>query len=69
MDVIKKASGFIRSLVARRINLRVTPEFTFILDDSLDYSFKIDKILKDIHKTEEVNAKSEGESENTADEE
>jgi ribosome-binding factor A len=69
MDLIKKASGFIRSLVARRINLRVTPEFTFILDDSLDYSFKIDKILKDIHKTEEANAKSEGESENTADEE
>jgi ribosome-binding factor A len=69
MDVIKKASGFIRSLVARRINLRVTPEFTFILDDSLDYSFKIDKILKDIHKTEEANAKSESESENTADEE
>jgi ribosome-binding factor A len=69
MDVIKKASGFIRSLVARRINLRVTPEFTFILDDSLDYSFKIDKILKDIHKTDEANAKSESESENTADEE
>jgi ribosome-binding factor A len=53
MDVIKKASGFIRSLVARRINLRITPEFTFILDDSLDYSFKIDKILKDIQKAEE----------------
>jgi ribosome-binding factor A len=69
MDVIKKASGFIRSLVARRINLRVTPEFTFILDDSLDYSFKIDKILKDIHKTEEANVKSESDSENTADEE
>ncbi|MDO5387926.1 MAG: 30S ribosome-binding factor RbfA [Clostridia bacterium] len=50
MSVIKGASGFIRSLIAKRINLRITPEFTFILDDSLDYSFKIDKILKDINK-------------------
>ncbi len=53
MDVIKGASGFIRSLIAKRINLRITPEFRFILDDSLDYSFKIDEILKDIHKGEQ----------------
>jgi ribosome-binding factor A len=50
MDVLKGAAGFIRSLIANRINLRVTPEFTFILDDSLEYSFKIDKIIKDINK-------------------
>lgn len=52
MSVIKGASGFIRSLIAKRINLRITPEFRFILDDSLDYSFKIDKILKDINSGE-----------------
>lgn len=52
MSVIKGANGFIRSLIARRINLRITPEFRFILDDSLDYSFKIDKILKDINSGE-----------------
>lgn len=52
MSVIKGASGFIRTLIARRINLRITPEFRFILDDSLDYSFKIDKILKDINSGE-----------------
>ncbi len=49
LEVLKKAAGFIRSLIANRINLRVTPEFTFILDDSLEYSFKIDKIIKDIN--------------------
>ena len=52
MSVLKGASGFMRSLIARRINLRITPELHFILDDSLDYSFKIDKILKDINKGE-----------------
>jgi ribosome-binding factor A len=50
LEVLKKASGFIRSLIANRINLRVTPELTFILDDSLEYSFKIDKIIRDINK-------------------
>lgn len=49
MSVLKGAAGFIRSLIARRINLRITPEFNFVLDDSLDYSFKIDKILKEIN--------------------
>lgn len=52
MSVIKGANGFIRSLIARRINLRITPEFRFILDDTLDYRFKIDKILKDINSGE-----------------
>ena len=53
MEVLKKASGYIRSLIANRINLRITPEFRFILDDSLEYSFKIDKIIKDINNREE----------------
>ncbi len=50
MEVIKNASGYIRSLIANRINLRITPEFRFILDDSLEYSFRIDKIIKDINR-------------------
>ena len=49
ISVLKNASGFIRSLIANRINLRVTPEFKFILDDSLEYSFKIDGIIKTIN--------------------
>ncbi len=50
MEVLKNASGYIRSLIANRINLRITPEFRFIPDDSLEYSFKIDKIIKDINR-------------------
>ena len=48
MEGIRSASGFIRRMVAERINLRSTPEFTFTLDDSLEYSFKINKILSDL---------------------
>jgi len=50
MAVINGAKGHIRSTVANALNLRQTPEFKFILDDSLDYSFKIGKLLDDINK-------------------
>ena len=47
---LKKSSGFIRSEIAKRINLRITPEIIFELDDSMEYGAKIDSILKDIMK-------------------
>ena len=45
---LKKSSGFIRTELAKRINLRITPEIIFELDDSLEYGAKIDSILKEI---------------------
>jgi len=49
LEGLKNANGFIRRLIAERINLRNTPELKFILDDSMEYSMKINKLLKDIH--------------------
>ena len=43
---LESSKGFIRKLLAERINLRVTPEISFHIDDSLDYSYKIDALLK-----------------------
>ena len=39
-----------RSELAKRINLRNTPELIFELDESLEYGAKIDSILNDIMK-------------------
>jgi len=50
MQTIQKSSGFIRSLIAKRINLRITPELIFEKDDSMEYGMKIDSILKDLNK-------------------
>lgn len=47
---LKSSSGFIRSRIAEKINLRVTPELVFELDDSMQYGERIDTILKDIMK-------------------
>lgn len=47
---LKSASGFIRSRIAEKMNLRVTPELVFELDDSLIYGEKIDTILERVIK-------------------
>ena len=45
---LKKSAGFVRSELARTVNLRNTPEIIFELDESLEYGARIDSILKDI---------------------
>lgn len=50
---LKKSSGYIRTEIAKRINLRITPELVFVLDDSMEYGAKIDQILKKIMPKEE----------------
>ena len=50
MEALKKSAGYIRSEIAKRINLRITPELVFEEDDSMEYGEKIDKILKDLNK-------------------
>ena len=47
---LKKSSGFLRSELAKRINLRNTPELVFELDESLEYGARIDKIINDLKK-------------------
>ena len=48
MKGLKSASGFIRHLLAERINLRITPELTFKLDDSVEYGIKMSKLIEKI---------------------
>ena len=48
LSALKKSSGFVRSELAKRVNLRNTPEIIFEFDDSIEYGTKIDAILKDI---------------------
>ena len=47
---ILKGSVFFTCELAKRINLRNTPELTFEVDDSIEYGMKIDNILKDLKK-------------------
>ncbi len=48
IDALKSASGFIRREIGHRINLRNTPEFSFVLDDSIEYGAHINQVLKNL---------------------
>lgn len=56
MEGIKSAEGFIRKLLAERVNLRLTPKLIFKLDDSLEYSIRMSKLI------DEISAKREDEN-------
>jgi ribosome-binding factor A len=43
---LKNASGFFRSELAKRINLRITPQVTLAYGSSAEYGSNISKILK-----------------------
>ena len=50
---LQSSLGFIRREIGKRIRLRFTPEISFELDKSLDYSAHIQELLIKIHKEEE----------------
>ena len=54
---LRSAEGFIRVRLAKSINLRNTPQITFVLDQSIEYgiamSKKIDEVTKKDHTLEE----------------
>ena len=50
---LDSALGYIRSLVARRINLRFAVELMFCEDDSIKHSVKIQEVLNKIKETDE----------------
>ena len=49
---LKSAEGYIRRQLAHNLNMRNTPEITFVLDQSIEYgvtmSKKIDDVTKDL---------------------
>jgi ribosome-binding factor A len=52
MRGLKNSGGYIRKLLAERINLRKTPEIIFVLDESLDYSEKINNLIEEVKRKE-----------------
>ena len=51
---LNSSLGFIRREIGKRIRLRVTPEISFALDKSLDYSAHIQELLLKIKAEEEA---------------
>jgi len=48
---LNSAGGYIRSQIAQRLNLRITPEITFIADDSMAEGIRMYNLIKEVERT------------------
>ena len=48
MEGLKSSSGFIRRQLAKKLNLRNTPELHFIEDSSIAYGMKMSKMIDEV---------------------
>ena len=57
VEGLRSASSYVHRELARRVNLRNTPEIKFILDQSIEYGVNmsklIDEVTKDLHDEDE----------------
>ncbi len=65
MTGLNSAKGMIRTLLAKRMNMRNTPEITFILDESIEKGIEmmkfIDEVNAPLHAKEKEEAEENGE--------
>jgi len=48
MQGLKSAEGFIKSQLAKKINLRNTPDITFVMDQSIEYGVNMSKRIDEV---------------------
>ena len=48
LEGLRSATGYIRRELAHSINLRNTPELTFIMDQSIEYAINMSKKIDDV---------------------
>lgn len=50
MEALRRAAGFVRTRVAQTVNLRQTPEISFVYDDSIEHGMRMRKLIEDVNK-------------------
>lgn len=68
MEGLKSATGYIRSTLAREINLRNTPVLRFIMDDSIEYAIGMSKKIDEVTAKDEAIRAERGDDEQAEDE-
>ncbi len=48
IEALQHAEGYIKSKMGEAVKIRSLPHLTFLLDDSVEYSLKISKLLKEV---------------------
>ena len=60
---LKSAAGYIRSVLARELNMRYTPELHFHMDNSVEYAIEIGKKIDEVTARDRA-ARQEADAEN-----
>ncbi len=68
LEGLKSAEGYIRSLLAKKINLRNTPEIRFILDQSIAYGVSMSKKIEDINRVDDERHVEDGRNDDDVEE-
>ena len=48
LEGLKNSAGFIRRELARKVNLRNTPELHFYVDHSIEYGVNMNKLIREV---------------------
>ena len=57
---LKSSAGFIRRQIAQKLNLRITPELSFVEDTSIKYGAHISELLNGITFSDDEETENEG---------
>ena len=57
LEGLQSAVGFMKGRLAREINLRNTPEITFIMDQSIEYGVNMSRRIDEVIARDDENAK------------
>ena len=49
---LKSSEGYIRNQLARKINLRNTPEIRFIIDQSIEYGVNMSRMIDEVNRAD-----------------
>lgn len=59
---LRSAEGFIRSRLAKTINLRNTPDITFVMDQSIEYGVNMSRKIAEVMASDGAGAEEEKDS-------
>ena len=63
LEGLKSAEGFIKRQIAKTINLRNTPEITFVMDQSIEYGVNMSRKIDEVIAQDDANAQDRAEAE------
>ena len=62
LEGLKSAMGFLKNRLARTVNLRNTPDITFVMDQSIEYGVNMSHRIDEVIAADEESARARGDA-------